>query len=1812
MKKILVIDDQKSFLLKSKSLLEELILDCKVFIAQSGVEGIEIAKTEQPDTILLDVVIPEMDGYEICTKLKANELTKNIPIILLSAYKKDTDGKVKGLKSGADVFLSKPFDSSELSAQVTSMLRIREAEKKLKASEQRYYSVFENVNDAIIVFNPNTLEILDINNKGVEMYGYSKEEIENGISLFDLSADAQQLDDKIVKTKLNEIKNNKINPFEGIAKNKAGKTFWVEVSPKLVIIDNTEKLLVSVRDINQRKQAEEELLKSEEKFRSYIENATDGVFVVNQKGEFIEANQAACEITGYPENEILELTIPELHQQEYLEKAKNHFQAVIKDGFAKDELGYVTKTGENKFWNIDAVKLSDTRFLGFAKDITERKLTEEKLKESESRFNRISANANEVIFKINTQKQSYELITENVVNILGYSAQEFYNNPALGKQIICEDDIIRVELLWNNMLKYGISQQFECSMIHKSGKVVWLHQNNVIVKDDEGVITAIEGSFYDITERKQAEEALRESEERLNQAQAIGQVGAWDWNPNTGNLIWSEETFSILGLSSQKDTPSFELFLDLIHEEDRQDIEQAVEAALRDGQPYDVDCRIVRRNGSECVTNARGKVLFDDGGKPIQMIGTFQDITERKLAEDALRKSEIQFKNLFNSNRDGYIIVMGDGEILDANPRLSDMLGYSKDELIKRNFWKLTPEKWSEWELNVQGKKLLEQSYTDLYEKEYIRKDNSVFPVEIQAFILEKGKDIESTKIGAFVRDITERKQAEKALIDSESNLRQIIDLVPHFIFVKDEVGKFQIVNKAVAVAYGVTVEDIKGKYDMDFASNKNDAAIFIKDDLEVINSGKQKFIPEEQITDSKGNIRFLETTKIPFNTSITEKRTILGVSVDITERKMSEERIKQQNIFLNHVLESLSHPFHVINVEDYTIELSNSALGEINVDQKPTCHKYAHNNDEPCGSFEHPCPLEIVKKTKKSCVVEHIHFDKNGEKINVEMQAYPIFDKAGNVVQMIEYSIDITERKKAENALKSSEDRLSIIFESAPDAYYMNDLKGSFIDGNKAAEELLGYKKEELIGKSFLNLKLISPQQTVLASKLLVKSLMGKPTGPDEFLLNRKDGSQISAEIRTYPVLIENKTVILGIARDITKRKQAEEENLKLSTAVTQSPAVIVITNLKGNIEYVNPKFTELTGYSFEEAKGENVTILRSYEQSDEIYKEFWGTISSGKTWYGEFHNKKKNGELFWEAASISPIFDKKGKIINYIKVAEDISERKRMEIVQQIIHNISNAVITTDNLDEFISIVRNELDRLIDAANFYVALYDEETDIFDLVFHKDRNDEGESFPAGKTLTAYVVKTKKPLLATKKVIKKLEKSGEVESFGVDAEVWLGVPLIIKGKIIGVYAVQSYDNEKAYNKSDLKMLETISHQISISLERKKNDQEMKVALERAQESDRLKSAFLTNMSHEIRTPMNGILGFTGLLKDPQLTGDEKEDYIQVIEKSGDRMLNTITDIIDISRIESGQVEVVNTEVSLNNILNEQYEIFNPDAQSKGLELNYKPTLLDKEATIVTDKHKLEGILTNLIKNAIKFTKHGNISFGYTLKKEKNFEGLEFFVKDTGIGIPSNRISAIFNRFEQADIEDTQVFEGSGLGLAISKSYVEMLGGNISVTSEEGIGSTFVFSIPYTKPSTKESEAKGSTNKNPQVSLNKLSAIVAEDDETSRMLLEAILENEFHKITYTETGKETVDKFKENPETNIILMDLKMLDMSGYEATREIRKFNKDVVIIAQTAYGLSGDREKAIEAGCDDYISKPFKKELLFEKIMLHLSKRSI
>jgi len=366
------------------------------------------------------------------------------------------------------------------------------------------------------------------------------------------------------------------------------------------------------------------------------------------------------------------------------------------------------------------------------------------------------------------------------------------------------------------------------------------------------------------------------------------------------------------------------------------------------------------------------------------------------------------------------------------------------------------------------------------------------------------------------------------------------------------------------------------------------------------------------------------------------------------------------------------------------------------------------------------------------------------------------------------------------------------------------------------------------------------------------------------------------------------------------------------------------------------------------------------------------------------------------------------------------------------------------------------------------------------------------------------------------------------------------------------------------------------------------ENELIKAKEKAEEGERLKSAFLANMSHEIRTPMNGILGFSELLKTLKLTGEKQQEFINIIQKSGIRMLNIINDIISISKIESQQIEVLVSDTNINEQVEYIYHFFKLEAEQKKLHISFKNELKSANAYIRTDREKIYAVLTNLVKNAIKFTQSGSIELGYKMKGAF----CEFYVKDTGPGILDEQKEIIFERFRQGSKLLMTNIEGAGLGLSISKAYVEMMGGKIWVESKIGQGSTFRFNIPYLH-GIKEKEPHQIADEEEISSTRKLKILLVEDDETSLILLGIMIKHLEGEILHASTGDEAVLTCRNNPDIDLVLMDIQIPGINGFEATRQIREFNKEIVIIAQTAFSLNGDREKSIDAGCNNYISKP-------------------
>ncbi len=872
-----------------------------------------------------------------------------------------------------------------------------------------------------------------------------------------------------------------------------------------------------------------------------------------------------------------------------------------------------------------------------------------------------------------------------------------------------------------------------------------------------------------------------------------------------------------------------------------------------------------------------------------------------------------------------------------------------------------------------------------------------------------------------FGKDITERKNTEKALIESEARFKALHNASFGGIVIHDK-GKIIECNQGLAVMTGYSFEELVG---MDgtllIAENSRE---FVKSQ---ILCGQEK--PYEAVGKRKNGEEFpirLESRNVPFKDKMvrtTEFR-------DITEQKKAEIHLKERDEIFRHFMEN--SPIYVFfkDKEIRTLNLSKNYEQLLGLPLDEILGKTMYD------LFPSELATKMIADDKKILKENKIIFaeeELNGRfyttiKFPIIINDQPEF--------LAGYTIDITERKKAEDTLRSSEERLKILFNYAPEAYYLIDLEGKFIDGNIASEKLIGYNKNEIIGGSFFELNILSPVHLITASEILGKGIAGKPTGPDELELIRKDGTKVTVEITTHPVKIEGQTLILGIVRDVSERKRAEiamqqaSENwnrtfqaMHSGIALLDADQRIIQTN-QAFQNFVNENELSLIGkfcfplilndeFSFEKNPFKRMKISKVCETNE---------ISIiGRTF-----------EIL-----VDPIIDDNNSVTGAVLIMNDISQKKRDENIQQILHEITSTQMFEKSLGELLSIVRNELSKVLDVTNFFVALYQPETDTLRKVIFEDEKDDFIEWDASKSLSGQVMKQGKPILLNSDEETQFAAENNIELLGSPAACWLGVPLLSGEKTTGVLVVQSYTDENAYDTATIRLLILIAHELSIVIERNKMIADLVTAKDKAEESDRLKSAFLANMSHEIRTPMNGILGFAELLKEPKLSGEEQKMFVELIEESGERMLGIINDLINISKIESGQMEVRFSETNINDQLDYLYNFFKLEAKQKGLNLivNYPHT--HKDTNISTDKEKLYAILTNLIKNSLKFTKKGSIEFGYQVAESE----LVFYTKDTGIGVPENKQKTIFERFVQANSGMSNVYDGAGLGLAISKAYV---------------------------------------------------------------------------------------------------------------------------------------------------------------------------
>ncbi|MFQ5964700.1 MAG: PAS domain S-box protein [Candidatus Scalinduaceae bacterium] len=807
----------------------------------------------------------------------------------------------------------------------------------------------------------------------------------------------------------------------------------------------------------------------------------------------------------------------------------------------------------------------------------------------------------------------------------------------------------------------------------------------------------------------------------------------------------------------------------------------------------------------------------------------------------------------------------------------------------------------------------------------------------------------------------------------------------------------------------------------------------------------------------------------------------------------------------------------------------------------------------------------------------------------------------------------EITNRKRAEVLQGKSEEGYRKLIENAQDAIISIDEKGIVNVWNKLAEDTFGYTKSEIIGQPITT---IIPERYRKQHKegleRFLKTHETRIIGKTVKIYGiTKKGVEIPIEMSlSFQKDSEDRYTFMSIIRDITEREKRGEEIRKLSRAIEQSPVSVVITDTKGNIEYVNKKFMQTTGYTYEEVIGKNPRVLKSDDKTSEEYRELWDTITSGNEWVGEFHNKKKNGQLYWEYASISPIKNQDGKITHFIAVKEDITERKRTEKAlkiharqQDIVVNLGHKALSGGDLTTLMNDVVRNIAAILD--NKYCKILELVPDGKALLLRagvgwKEGLVGQTTVPTRLDSQAgYTLKSNKPVIVEDL---STEKRFSGPPLLHDHGVVSGMSVIIQGKkgpwgVLGTHATHS----KTFGQDDINFLQAVANLLADAIARKQSENELKLAKEDAEVANTAKSEFLANMSHEIRTPMNGVIGMTNLLMDTELNREQYE-YTSTVRESAYSLLTIINDILDFSKIEAGKLELEKIDFDLRISVDSIIDIFTFKTSEKGLELTY---FIDPEVPPLLrgDPGKLRQVLINLISNAIKFTKDGEVAISISLARETDSHAtLRFAVRDTGIGIPADRMNRLFQSFSQVDTSTTRKYGGTGLGLAISKQIVELMGGVIDVESEEGKGSTFWFTVVLEKQPSGQQQVPIELG-----DIENMRVLVVDDNSTNLHIFRAYLESWHCRVKEAGSAEEAMKKLRdavnEGDPFKIALLDYCMPEVDGESLSKEIKEDPqlKDLILVMLTSVGKRGDASHFRRMGFAAYLVKPLKQSQLFD-----------
>jgi len=1051
---------------------------------------------------------------------------------------------------------------------------------------------------------------------------------------------------------------------------------------------------------------------------------------------------------------------------------------------------------------------------------------------------------------------------------------------------------------------------------------------------------------------------------------------------------------------------------------------------------------------------------------------------------------------------------------------------------------------------------------------------------------------------------MTENQELKKQL---EFQL-QILNSVQQPVIVTDTNAKVILWNDFAEKLYGFTKNEAIGKTTIELIAPVERIKENIEKFEEIKNGNKS--ITEYLVKNKSGKEFSVSLAISPIFNSENEVVAIVGTSHEITEevnqRKeliKAKEKAEQSEGKYRILFENFNAAISIYN-KDYKIVMMNQYNAEILGGEISDFIGKSLYDLFPNEADKHTLRFDKIIETNRGGIFEDAFYLPNGKTQWFSSIIQPI-DNIG--IQIVAF--DITEKKKIELELikakekaEENEKRWLSLTNNTNDAIILIDINYIVKDINKT---FLPQSKNDVVGTSIY--KYVAEEYHANMRETFEKVIQTR--WPDVYE-TKLDMSAINPELPTYwhttkvTPLINNSEItgFILIATDITHRKiaefelinakqKAEESEKRFRSIIENTQAGYFFIDNKGLFQKVNEAWLDLYKYeSFEEVIGVHFATVQQIEDIESA-DQFVEGIRKGNPDFmiGDFSRKCKDGSLGYHSFSARPVYEN-NTVIGIEGFIIDITKQKEIEI------ELKKAKEKAEKKEQEYFSLFNEM---INGFAYHKIILDENNNPCDYTFLNVN-------PAFERLTG---------LKAKDIIGKteLEVMPNIEKYW--AEIYGKVALTgesiqfenFASALNKYYSVVAYSPEKGYFAT---IFEDITERKLAEIALNEKNEELEIAKQKAEESDRLKTAFLQNMSHEIRTPLNAISGFSGMLNKPELVEEKRKSFVSIIQNSSKQLVSIVSDILTISSLETKQEKLKIDKVCINNIIVELLAIFRQQSQNQNISLYAKQQLSDRQSEIYTDKTKITQILTNLLTNALKFTHNGFIEFGYQFVETHGRASLQynseiqFYVKDSGIGINPEFHEKIFERFRQANENINVQYGGTGLGLAISKAFAELLGGRIWVQSELEKGSTFYFTIPY-KPVNEIDKATTPTKQNE----NFRTVLVAEDEEYNFLFIEEILIEMDLNIIHAKDGKETVDIFKSNPNIDLILMDIKMPIMDGHEAAKIIKQLNPNLPIIAQSAYALVNERAK-YEGIFDDYLTKPINKEDLIEKVNKYIENK--